>query len=164
EIVRDPSAPLDAVRVMTVHGAKGLQSPVVILADACANPDNAGPGGGMVGLQREDGAPIVPVFRPRKEELAEPVRSQIERRDRLDREEHWRLLYVALTRAEERLYLGGALGARDRDGPALASWHRAVETAVAGLGSDWEEAARWGREMRFGALETIVRKPAKPVA
>src|ERR1043165_8377052 len=53
EIVRDPSAPLDAVRVMTVHGAKGLQSPVVILADACANPDNAGPGGGVArGLSR----------------------------------------------------------------------------------------------------------------
>ena len=44
EIVRDPSAPLDAVRVMTVHGAKGLQSPVLILADACADPDRAGAG------------------------------------------------------------------------------------------------------------------------
>ena len=137
EIVRDPSAPLDAVRVMTVHGAKGLQAPVVILADACANPDNAGPGGAIAGLRLEEGAPIIPAFRPRKDELAEPLKSQIERQDRLDREEHWRLLYVALTRAEERLYIGGALGARDRDGPAQASWYRAVETAVAGLGSDW---------------------------
>ena len=54
EIVRDPSAPLDAVRVMTVHGAKGLQSPVVILADACADPDSAGPGGGSAELQLEE--------------------------------------------------------------------------------------------------------------
>ena len=155
EIVRDPSAPLDAVRVMTVHGAKGLQSPVVILADACANPDNAGPGGGMAGLRLEEGAPIIPAFRPRKDELVEPMRSQIERQDRLDREEHWRLLYVALTRAEERLYVGGALGARDRNGPAESSWYRAVEMAVAGLGSDWDDSDLWTREMRFGALEKV---------
>jgi ATP-dependent helicase/nuclease subunit A len=163
EIVRDPSAPRDAVRVMTVHGAKGLQSPVLILADACANPDNAGPGGGTAGLRLEEGAPIVPIFRPKKDELAEPIRSQVERQDRLDREEHWRLLYVALTRAEERLYIGGALGARDRDGPAEASWYRAVETAVANLGGDWEDSASWQREMRFGTLETPARRPAKPV-
>ena len=41
EIVRDPSAPLDAVRVMTAHGAKGLQAPLVILADATADPSAA---------------------------------------------------------------------------------------------------------------------------
>jgi ATP-dependent helicase/nuclease subunit A len=163
EIVRDPSAPLDAVRVMTVHGAKGLQSPVVILADACANPDNAGPGGAVAGLRLEEGAPVIPAFRPRKEELAEPIKSQIARQDRLDREEHMRLLYVALTRAEERLYIGGALGARDRDGPAEASWYRAVETAVAGLGRDWEESAFWVREMRFGELETPAKKSIKRI-
>jgi ATP-dependent helicase/nuclease subunit A len=162
EIVRDPSAPLDAVRVMTVHGAKGLQSPVVVLADACANPDNAGPGGGLASLVLGEGAPAVPAFRPRRDELAEPLKSQIERRDRLDREEHWRLLYVALTRAEERLYLGGALGVRDREGPAASSWYRAVETAVAGLGGERLDSPSWGSALRFGALEQAVRKPAQP--
>jgi ATP-dependent helicase/nuclease subunit A len=161
EIVRDPSAPLDAVRVMTVHGAKGLQSPVLILADACANPEYAGPGGGIAGLQLGEGAPIVPAFRPRKEELAEPLKSQIERQDRRDREEHWRLLYVALTRAEERLYIGGALGARDRDGPAEASWYRAVAGALTGLGGDWADAPLWGRELRFGSLEVRAKDSLK---
>ena len=42
EIKRDPSAPTNAVRVMTVHGAKGLQAPVVILADATCRPVEAG--------------------------------------------------------------------------------------------------------------------------
>jgi ATP-dependent helicase/nuclease subunit A len=163
EIVRDPSAPLDAVRVMTVHGAKGLQSPVLILADACANPENAGPGGAIAGLRLEAGAPPIPAIRPRKEELAEPLKSQIERQDRRDREEHWRLLYVALTRAEERLYIGGALGARDREGPAQASWFRAVADAVAELGSDWTDSASWGRELRFGSFEVSAREPPKPV-
>jgi len=159
EIVRDPSAPLDAVRVMTVHGSKGLQSPVLILADACANPDLAGPGSRIAALDL-DGRKL-PVFRPKKEELAEPLRGEVERQDRLDREEHWRLLYVALTRAEERLYVAGALGARDRDGPPEASWYRAVENAVSGLGSDWAESALWTREMRFGPLEQFVKSQAK---
>ena len=161
EIVRDPSAPLDAVRVMTVHGAKGLQSPVLILADACANPDLAGPGSRIAALDL-DGAKL-PVFRPKKDELTEPLRSEVERQERLDREEHWRLLYVALTRAEERLYVGGALGARDRDGPPEASWYRAVENAVSGLGSDWSDSALWTREMRFGPLERAVRSAEKTV-
>src|SRR6185436_3799941 len=89
EIVRDPSAPLDAVRVMTVHGAKGLQSPVVILADACADPDRAGGGARLAALDLGDGL-SVPAFRPRKEELAEPLKGRIEAQERLDRAEHWR--------------------------------------------------------------------------
>ncbi len=160
EIVRDPSGPRDAVRVMTVHGAKGLQSPVVILADACADPDRIGPNARLAALPLGDGLEV-PAFRPRKDELAEPLRSRVEAQQRLDREEHWRLLYVALTRAEERLFVGGSLGVRDRNGPASASWYRAVETALAGLGSAWADAPGWGREMRFGTPESI-RKTVAP--
>ncbi len=152
EIVRDPSAPADAVRVMTVHGAKGLQSPVLILADACADPDRAGnPGLRPAALPLDDGAAI-PVFRPKKDELAEPLKSAVEQQDRLDRAEHWRLLYVALTRAEERLYVGGALGARDQ-GPPASSWYAAVERALAGLGADWAAAPHWDRALRHGTPE-----------
>lgn len=149
EVVRDPSGPQGAVRVMTVHGAKGLQSPVLILADACADPDRKPPGLSVIDLELGEGA-SVPVFRPKKEELAEPLLSRVAARDKLDREEHWRLLYVALTRAEERLYVGGALTQRDRNGAPLQSWHRAVETALTGLGEDWTDCAHWTREIRFG--------------
>jgi ATP-dependent helicase/nuclease subunit A len=159
EIVRDPSAPLDAVRVMTVHGAKGLQAPVVVLADACADPDRAGGGSRLAALELEGGLRI-PVFRPRKDELAEPLKGEVERQDKSDREEHWRLLYVAMTRAEERLYVGGALGPRDRSGPPEASWYAAIQIALAGLGADWAEAPLWGRAMRHGDLES----PAKALA
>jgi len=103
----------------------------------------------------------VPVFRPRKEELAEPLASRIALQDRLDREEHWRLLYVALTRAEERLYLGGTLGPADRSGPAEASWFSAVEAALAGLGCSWTDSAMWGRELRHGGMEMPGRKAAR---
>jgi ATP-dependent helicase/nuclease subunit A len=163
EIVRDPSAPSDAVRVMTVHGAKGLQSPVVILADACADPDRAGaPGVRLASLPLGEDGPSIPVFRPKKDELAEPLKSEVERRDASDREEHWRLLYVALTRAEERLYVGGALSSRDRGVPAEASWYRAVQGALAGLGAEWARSALWDREIRHGTPEIAARAVRKP--
>jgi ATP-dependent helicase/nuclease subunit A len=162
EIVRDPSAPLDAVRVMTVHGSKGLQSPVVILADACADPDRAGPGARLAALDIGDGVAI-PVFRPRKDELAEPLKGQVEARDKLEREEHWRLLYVALTRAEERLYLGGTLGPRDQGGPAEASWYHAVEGALTGLGAGWADSPLWARELRHGPWERVTKIAPKAI-
>ena len=168
EIVRDPSGPQESVRVMTVHGSKGLQSPVVILADACADPDRLGPSGRICRLALGEEGPIVPVFRPRKEELAEPIAAQVALQDRLDREEHWRLLYVALTRAEERLYVGGALGPRDRGGPPESSWYRAGERALAALGASWEDSPMWGRELRLGAGEgggrPAPRAPARAAA
>ncbi|HEU0098347.1 MAG TPA: double-strand break repair helicase AddA [Allosphingosinicella sp.] len=159
EIVRDPSAPLDAVRVMTVHGSKGLQSPVVILADACADPDRKGGGfgGNFVTLPLAPDGPDVPIFRPRKDELAEPIASRLAQIDRREREEHWRLLYVASTRAEERLYVGGALGPADRRGPAAASWWSALDSALAGLGAEWEDDPHWGRSRRFGDPEAFTR-------
>jgi len=165
EIVRDPAAPLDAVRVMTVHGSKGLQSPVLILADACADPDRKGGGlrGSFASFQLPGGDPPIPIFRPRKDELAEPLKSQIIAKDALERQEHWRLLYVALTRAEERLYIGGALGPADRKGPPPASWYSAVDAALAGLGADWADDPDWGRARHFGDAALQVKAAAKPV-
>jgi ATP-dependent helicase/nuclease subunit A len=167
EIVRDPSAPLDAVRVMTVHGSKGLQSPVVILADACADPDRrgGGPQAGFATLSLDPEDPPIPIFRPRKDELAEPLASQLAALDRREREEHWRLLYVALTRAEERLYIGGALGPADRKGPPQSSWWTALDSALLGLGAEWEDDPHWGRARRFGDPEFFTRAaPRQAVA
>src|SRR3546814_927436 len=110
EITRDPSAPLDAVRVMTAHGAKGLQAPLVILADATADPEASR--SGTIDWDIVGDGVKTPVFRPRKEELAGSLDRAVEAAKRRDRQEHWRLLYVALTRAEERLVIGGALGPR----------------------------------------------------
>lgn len=158
EIVRDPSAPLDAVRVMTVHGSKGLQSPLVILADACVDPARAR--GTTVDFRLEDDGPEIPLFRPRKDEMAEPLKSQIEGQDRLDRQEHWRLLYVAMTRAEERLYIGGSLGPADRKGPPEASWYYAACASMDGLPGEWEEDPLWGRRRRYGDAEVPVKSVA----
>ncbi len=166
EIVRDPSAPLDAVRVMTVHGSKGLQSPVVILADACSDPDRRGGGfgGTFANVPLTPEGPSIPIFRPRKDELAEPLASQLAALDRREREEHWRLLYVALTRAEERLYIGGALGPADRKGPPRSSWWTALDSALLGLGAEWQDDPHWGRARRFGDPEFFTKAAPRQAA
>ena len=132
EIVRDPSAPLDAVRVMTAHGAKGLQAPLVILADATVDP-TAAPRA-LVRWSPEPGAQPIPIFRPRSAERGGPLDVAIGEVERRELEEHWRLFYVAATRAEERLVIGGALGPRAKGEPPVASWYAAASRAFDALG------------------------------
>ncbi|MES2905107.1 MAG: double-strand break repair helicase AddA [Pseudomonadota bacterium] len=129
EIKRDPSAPIDAVRVMTVHGAKGLEAPLVILADATADPSKLGASNPPLDFP-VDGKNL-PLIRPKKAERCDPFTALIEDEEKLDLAEHWRLLYVALTRARERLVVAGVTKKK-----AVAdSWHARVEQAMIAVGA-----------------------------
>jgi ATP-dependent helicase/nuclease subunit A len=158
DIKRDPSKPEDAVRVMTVHGAKGLQAPVVVLADATADPDNKR--SGDLDWAVDEGVTL-PVFRPRREELAGSLKDAAEARDKREREEHWRLLYVAMTRAEEHLFVGGALSRRQQGDKGMAEncWHRRVEAAMTAMGAE-ETADGWLIEGQDGKRGPAARKEA----
>jgi len=147
EVTRDPSAPLDAVRVMTVHGAKGLQAPLVILADATGDPDSSRTG--TIDWQIEAEADTLPVFRPRKAELAGSLADALARVEKREREEHWRLLYVAVTRAEEQLVIGGSLGPRAKGQPPAESWYSALDAALTSLGAGEVADLRWGAARIF---------------
>jgi ATP-dependent helicase/nuclease subunit A len=140
EIVRDPSAPLDAVRVMTAHGAKGLQAPLVILADATADP-SAAPRS-ILKWAPEPGAAPIPVFRPRSSERGGPLDAVVSAAEQRELEEHWRLFYVAATRAEERLVIAGALGPRAKGVPPENSWYAAADRALTALEVPMGEGAR----------------------
>ncbi|SFN77082.1 double-strand break repair helicase AddA [Sphingomonas sp. OK281] len=140
EIVRDPSAPLDAVRVMTAHGAKGLQAPLVILADATADP-LAAPRS-ILKWAPEPGAAPIPVFRPRSSERGGPLDAVVSAAEQRELEEHWRLFYVAATRAEERLVIAGALGPRAKGVPPENSWYAASDRALTALEVPGGEGAR----------------------
>ncbi len=142
EIVRDAAAQGDSVRLLTVHGAKGLQAPIVILADAAQDPDAGNRMDSLEWVQAE-GAKL-PIVAPRKAERFGVIGEAAEAAKRADREEHWRLLYVAMTRAEERLLVAGSLPPRAKGVTVEASWHNAVERAMGGLGCDWLEDALWG--------------------
>jgi ATP-dependent helicase/nuclease subunit A len=135
EVKRDASAPTNAVRVMTVHGAKGLEAPVVILADSTADPANMGRSR-FIGLTLPDGP--VPVVRPTADEMLEPFTTIAAEAKARDLEEHWRLLYVALTRAAERLIIAGKMPKKLADD----SWHVRVGRALTGLGVEPDDRGR----------------------
>jgi ATP-dependent helicase/nuclease subunit A len=165
EIKRDPSAPMNAVRVMTVHGAKGLEAPVVILADATADPARLG------GVSRTLDFPVpdagtVPLIRPSKAERISPFLELIEAEEASDLEEHWRLLYVGLTRAEERLVIAG-LQPKTKDGTRPENcWHRRVERALVSLGAQLEPDSAWGEILRYrgNVASGPVKVKAAPLA
>ncbi|HWU96128.1 MAG TPA: UvrD-helicase domain-containing protein, partial [Sphingomonas sp.] len=74
EIVRDAAQPQAAVRVMTAHGAKGLQAPLVILADATVDPTRSPRD--FLGWEPSGSVSKLPIFRPRAAErgvLAEVI-------------------------------------------------------------------------------------------
>lgn len=104
EVRRDMEMARDEVRVMTVHGAKGLEANTVILADTTTPP--AGPRDPRL-LHLGNGALVWATAR------AEDVGAMNEAREaaRNDaRDEYRRLLYVAMTRAAERLIVCGTQG------------------------------------------------------
>src|SRR5690242_8966289 len=101
------------VRVMTVHGAKGLEAPTVILADTMTPP--AGPPHRqprLLSLPTEESSPGLQqfVWPSRKAHDAVLVRVARERLRGENEDEHRRLLYVAMTRASNRLIICGAEG------------------------------------------------------
>ena len=151
EIVRDPSAPLDAVRVMTVHGAKGLQAPLVILADATADPTRTP--SRVLNWSLNGTEKPVPIFRPRGGEKGGVLAGVIEGAETRELQEHWRLLYVAATRAEERLLIAGALGPMARGVPPESSWYSAADRAFTDLGIAASDEVR----------EFVGRNPQRPV-
>jgi ATP-dependent helicase/nuclease subunit A len=140
DIKRDPSARADAVRVMTAHGAKGLQAPIVILADAAAAP-RSGKGGEPLDW-RVNGGLTLPVTRPRRDELSGTLKLSADAADAAAMAEHWRLMYVAVTRAEERLVVAGALGPRARGVVPEDSWYQRIDRALMTMGVAADEDGR----------------------
>lgn len=133
EIVRDAAQPQDAVRVMTAHGAKGLQAPLVILADATADPQGGNRGDFVKWAPEDHEGAVFPVFRPGKAERGGPVDMAVALAEARELEEHWRLFYVAATRAEERLVIAGALGPKAKGEAPGASWYAASRAAFDAL-------------------------------
>jgi ATP-dependent helicase/nuclease subunit A len=161
DVQRDPGQPLNEVRVMTVHGAKGLEAPVVLLADATADPAKLGriP----ITVEFDLGSGLAPLLRPKKEERGPPFEDIILAEEKRDLEEHMRLLYVALTRAADRLIVSGVMPKAKKDGsdprPAT-SWHVIVEQGLARLGADPTER-EWGAGLAYRSGAAAKAKRAK---
>jgi ATP-dependent helicase/nuclease subunit A len=125
-----------------VHTAKGLQAPVVFLPDTTDTPEVHTPlfwPPQWVDLD-------VPLWSPRKH-ADDPLTAKLRLLcEDADMDEYRRLLYVAMTRAEDRLYVCGWChkGQKDKE-PVEGSWYRLVEAGLAGAGE--------ARDFDFTALD-----------
>ena len=129
QVKREMAQGRDEVRVMTAHGAKGLESKIVFLPDTVALPPSNR--SGLFVLETEGG--IAPIWSARTEEDPAPVSDIRAERKARELQEYRRLLYVGMTRAEDWLvvcgYRGGIYGDK-KDGTKRISpdsWLQVIE-------------------------------------
>lgn len=113
------------VRIMTVHASKGLQAPIVFMPDTVKIMHDHNKGRARL-LWPEDETGV-PLWSPRKD-LDTDIYARLQKEAQARQEEEYRrLLYVALTRAEDRLYIAGYKGRRNKINPKC--WYSLVESA-----------------------------------
>ena len=132
ELKRDLEQGGGEVRIMTAHGAKGLQAPIVILPDTCGKPGGGRNDPGLLDIESADGPRMI--WEPRADDRFDLVDEARDAQAQAQLFEHRRLLYVALTRAEDELYIGGYLDGANAErvrekGPDPDSWYEAVAEA-----------------------------------
>jgi len=130
QVKRDLEQSQGVVRVMTVHGSKGLQANIVLLPDTCAVPDSRLDS--KVYWDEDDDYALWVPHRDGGVALTEDFRDAAKRRGL---REYRRLLYVAMTRARDRLYVCGWEG---KQGRAEGCWYDLVAPAIESQGSEIE--------------------------
>jgi len=125
EIKRDKDPAGREVRVMTVHGAKGLEAPVVFLPDTTRAPRSSS--GGLI---RAGETYILAPPSKDSTELADQYKAA---HDAKDLREYMRLLYVAMTRAESRLVVCGYFHGSKEPGYADGTWYQWVHKTMAAM-------------------------------
>ena len=125
ELIRDPDRPRDEVRVLTCHGAKGLEAPIVFIADATFVPNTRD----RLLWTEPDGLPLWRMAG----NLQDPSSRTADQAALEDQQqEHRRLLYVALTRAQERLIVTGW----QRRNQSAPTWYDWIAAGMARLGAE----------------------------
>ncbi|MEA4836685.1 MAG: double-strand break repair helicase AddA [Rhodospirillaceae bacterium] len=125
ELKRNLDSGGDMVRIMTVHGAKGLQAPIIFLPDTLQAPTRTPT---LLWLD-EDGGAALPLWAPRVGDLGEAARRVREAAASARDREYRRLLYVAMTRAEDRLIL---CGWKTQQAEPAHCWYRLAKAALGG--------------------------------
>lgn len=140
------------VRVMTVHGSKGLEAPIVILPDLAQRRASAMP---AIAELSDDAA----FFSPKKEDRTEAIETVAQDLSQAEMEERIRLLYVAMTRAEQWLIL---CAAGDVGKPNTQSWYRICEAAMRGsAGVSLETPTGSGSRIQTGVWPAPTKNPVE---
>lgn len=147
-IKRDMDLAGNQVRVMTVHGAKGLEAPVVILPDTCALPTAAQIN--ALSIYHDAQGRRFPLWATGKNDEANVVNAAREAMVATLGDEYRRLLYVAMTRAKDRLVVAGLLAGNSKT-PHADCWYGMIEAALA---DEWERMERHGESIRVIADRT----------
>jgi len=158
EVKRDMEMVRDEVRVMTVHGAKGLEAHTVILADTATPP--TGPRDPRL-LALDDGALVWATARGND---VGPMSTARGAAQQAARDEYRRLLYVAMTRAKERLVIAGTQG---RNKIPDGCWYQLVDDALRDSCAREPAADGDGEVLRFRkgpAAEAAAAAATKAVA
>lgn len=149
EVKRQTESEGRRIRVMTVHGAKGLEAPIVILPDTCDPRDKD-----RDEVVEVDGAAV---WRVSVEESPPALAAARARRKEREAQERLRLLYVALTRAQSWLIVCGAGEAKQEQ-----AWYRLVEQGMQAAGA--ERLASGIMRHSFGRWPEPLQKAPDPVA
>jgi ATP-dependent helicase/nuclease subunit A len=146
EIKRDMEVETEGVRVLTVHASKGLEAPIVFLPDTCAAP-NGRQDPKLMRLKpaRPNDPPVYAWAKSASLDASALADARTEAREAAAGE-HRRLLYVAMTRAAQRLIVAGYDGKNAR--PA-SCWHNLIREGLA--------PALVAAPAPFGGPETIWR-------
>jgi ATP-dependent helicase/nuclease subunit A len=129
EIKRDMDVETEGVRVLTVHASKGLEAPIVFLPDSCGGPDARHEPKLLPLSSPRPGDPPVLAWARKAIEDADAVAAARAEAKQAQAGEHRRLLYVAMTRAAQRLIVAGHENSKRRPPDC---WYDLIESGLAG--------------------------------
>jgi ATP-dependent helicase/nuclease subunit A len=165
QIKREMEQGSGQLRLMTVHGSKGLEAPIVFLADAADPPPSNKDR--LITVMSEGPWRNMLLFNPDTDMKLDVVETLKEQEKQAQLQERLRLLYVGMTRAADELYICGSVNKDDEEKRSKLSWHVHVEqafvdaTGLTGLVRDETQ-----RLTRFGAAPELLDKqhdePVKP--
>jgi ATP-dependent helicase/nuclease subunit A len=163
EVKRDMEIKRDEVRVMTVHGAKGLEAPVVFLVDTTTSPADT-TRLKLIRMPLGNAAPHAPgvvVWAGKKAEDPPAVAAARAAMLGETEDEYRRLLYVAMTRAADRLIIGGCMPG-NRNVLRPLSWYDLIAKGLEGSGLHVQNVPPDGVVKRFSRAEDVAA-PASPL-
>ncbi|MFZ1413534.1 MAG: double-strand break repair helicase AddA [Defluviicoccus sp.] len=156
EIKRDlEQGDRDAVRIMTAHGAKGLQAPIVFLPDTLQLPK--APTAPILWPALPSGERML-LWPPKSDYREEVAEAEQEAKREREMQEYRRLLYVAMTRAKDRLIVCGWQTGKNRP---ESCWHALItaglQAAAERLGLIEEEDAALAADREFDGEARVLR-------